>query len=158
MNAWNPQWNAHKGNTDDVVVSCSAPQVSWLGSCVMFNTSGLQTAPVLWRSAFTDHGYNTRVAAVSIQLCVVVVSMVGQLCVVSMVGQLLYWLGCWLWILAYDSERIGHCGKYPTNSTRNLTYFPVYNKKLGTHQMGLSSVQQQSEFWWTEGVNSMQHL
>ena len=33
-----------------------------------------------------------------------------------LVGKLLYCLGCWLWILACDSERIGRCGKSPTNS------------------------------------------
>ena len=30
-------------------------------------------------------------------------------------------LACWLWVLECNSERIGHCGRSPTNSTRNLT-------------------------------------
>ena len=57
----------------------------------------------------------TRVAAVTSQLCIAVVSC----CPGSMVGQLLYWLGYLVLILARDSERIGRFGKSPTNSTRN---------------------------------------
>ena len=34
-------------------------------------------------------------------------------------------LGCWVWVLACDSERFGSCGKFPTTSTRNLTSFPI---------------------------------
>ena len=34
-------------------------------------------------------------------------------------------LGCWAWVLTFDSERFGHCGKSPTSSTRHLTSFPV---------------------------------
>ena len=33
-------------------------------------------------------------------------------------------LGRWSWVLACDSERIGHFGKAPTNSTRTETSFP----------------------------------
>ena len=36
-------------------------------------------------------------------------------------------LGCCIWELACDSEKFGCCGKSPTNSTRNLTSFPVYD-------------------------------
>ena len=42
-----------------------------------------------------------------------------------MVGQLSYWLGYWLWVFKCDRERIGHCGKSTTDSTRNLTSFPL---------------------------------
>ena len=33
------------------------------------------------------------------------------------------------WVFACDSERCGHCGKSPTNSTKNLASYPVYNYK-----------------------------
>ena len=36
-------------------------------------------------------------------------------------------LGCWVRELAYDNERNGRCGKSPTNNTKNLTSFLVYN-------------------------------
>ena len=32
-------------------------------------------------------------------------------------------LGCWVRALACDSERFGRCGKFPTNSTKNLTSY-----------------------------------
>ena len=50
-----------------------------------------------------------------------------------MVGQLLKVRLGWVRLLGMstcDHERIGCCGKFPTNSTRNLTSFPVCYKRL----------------------------
>ena len=40
---------------------------------------------------------------------------------------------CWAWVLACDSERIGRCGRSPTNSTRNLTSIPVFNTNINIY-------------------------
>ena len=67
------------------------------------------------------------VAAVTSQLCVVFISFCSG-SIDSWTVVILVRLGSWVWVLACDRDRIGSCGKWPTKSTRYLTYFPLYLK------------------------------
>ena len=76
-----------------------------------------------------------------VRCCILLLRIYGW-AVVILVG-----LGCWVWVLTCDSERIGRCGKSSTNSTRNWTSFPLYNiKKSVCVSFSIPSVRWQMYF------------